>query len=270
MPDKAVAFFIEDILRLQRLKESNKEADSSASLFQGLSEGSLQTLLSNSHMQNVPAQHQIVQQGDEPAYLYLILEGSVKTLRYSANGGEATIRMLKAGETFMDAVIFMGGKSPLNAVALEDSKLLMIPADSVRRHALHDARFACNLLKIITRHYKNAMQQIDSIVTKTPTERLGYYLLKLRLQQGQDSMDVAMPFQKSTIANHLGMTPETFSRALAQIKKMGVDVDQEKLTLRDARVLCHFCDPDTAHSCPGFETEECPFSAECRMQKKCH
>lgn len=266
MPIRAVELFVEDLLRRRRMKD----ADESLSIFQNLSEDSIQALLSNSQIQNVPAQQDIVRQGDNPEHLYLILEGSIKTLRYGADGGEATIRMLKSGETFMDAVIFMGGKSPVHAIAIEDSRLLLIPAATVRHHAIHDAQFACNLLKIVTRHYKNAMQQIDSIITKTPAERLGYYLLKLHLEQGSDSMDVSIPFQKSTIANHLGMTPETFSRALGQMKKMGMDVDQDKLTMHDAFVLCHFCDPDTAHSCPRFETDQCPLTSDSCTEKGCH
>lgn len=269
MPEKSVELFIEDLQRRRHARAKETGVDDSVSLFQGLSDESLQTLLSNSHMSGFSGGQEIVQQGDNPGFLYFIIQGGVKTLRYSTEGEEATIRMLKPGETFMDAVIFMGGKSPINAKAIENSKLLMIPAETVRRHALHDSQFACNLLKIITRHYKAAMQQIDSIVTKNPVERVGYYFLKQHLEQGHDSMDVALPFQKSTIANHLGMTPETFSRALNQIKKMGIDVDQENLTLKDAYALCHFCDLDTAHNCPKFKTEDCPItSSDCG--KRCH
>lgn len=259
MPDKAVTLFIEDLLRRQTLREAGQATEM---LFSGLTADSLQALLSNSFIQNVTAGTQLVEHGELPAYLYFILEGGVKTMRYSSTGSESTLRMLKSGDTFMDAVIFMGGTSPVSAVALQDSRLLLTPAETVRRHALHDSQFACNLLKIVTRHYKNAMQQIDSIVTKNPVERLGYYFLKQHLDQGPQSAEIALPFQKSAIANHLGMTPETFSRALAHIKKMGVDVEQEKLTLRDAHALCRFCDPDTSYDCPEASTARCPHGTD--------
>lgn len=259
MPEKAVELFIEGLAQRKKLRESSRSADEgSSSLFTGMDIDSIQTLLSSSFMHEYPAGKELVQQGDVPAHLYYIIGGTIKTVRYSNEGEEATIRLLGTGETFMDAVIFMGGKSPIGVVTLEDSRFLMIPAEAVRRHALHDAHFACNLLRIVTRHYKNAIQQIDSIVTKTPVERLGYYFLKQHLEQNLDSMDISLSFKKSMIANHLGMTPETFSRALSKIRKMGINVDQEKLTLRDAYTLCHFCDQDTAHICPKFNTDECP------------
>lgn len=67
-----------------------------------------------------------------------------------------------------------------------------------------------------------------------------------------------LPFQKQLIANHLGMTPETFSRSLKEIKKLGIDVERDSVTLRDAYALCHFCDTDTAFMCTDENRAECP------------
>jgi len=241
----------------EKTPSQSVDTNTSVPLFQGLTEDNLQNLLSNSTVRSIEQGREIVQQGDEVKYLYCIVEGSIKTLRSSPEGEEATIRMLKAGETFMDAVIFMGGTSPIRATALKPSKLLMVPAHIIRQQVLRDGQLANNLLHIITRHQKDAWQQLDSIVTKTPVARLGYYFLKLHMEQGADSMDIELPFQKSIIANYLGMKPETFSRALKKIKDMGIDVNQDHITLRDAYALCHFCDTDTAFSCPKHGTPEC-------------
>lgn len=237
-------------------------------LFDKLSAQSLQFLLAHSHTQEYVAQQEIVQQGDRPDWLYLILEGQIKTVRYSPTGEESTLRMLGSGDTFMDAVIFMGGNSPINAVALEKSTVLLLPSEIVRQHALTDPQFATNLLRIVTLHYKTAMQQIDSIVTKTPVERLGYYFLRLHLEQAPKGMEFNLPFQKSMIANHLGMTPETFSRTLAQIKKMGITIEQKHISLQDAFALCHFCDPDMASCCPKSTEPDCPNAEICQGSRK--
>lgn len=258
MPEKMFSPQIEKLSESIRALPASRDNTAQPSLFQGLSEDNLQNLLSNSVIQSVDQGREILQQGDAPEYLYYVIEGSVKTLRSSVDGEESTMRMLKAGDTFMDAVIFMGGTSPIGARAIKDSKLLLIPAKTVRQQVLRDGQFASNLLRIVTRHYKNALQQIDSIVTKNPIERLGYHFLKLHLEQNPDSLDIDLPFQKSMIANHLGMKPETFSRALSKLKAMGIDVDQERITMRDSFTLCHFCDPDTASTCPHHGEDQCP------------
>jgi len=199
----------------------------------------------------------LLAQGDAPKYLYCILSGRVSTTRRSPQGGISTIRMLGSGDTFMDAAIFMDGESPVGVTVLQESRIFMVPHDVVRRIALQDCLFANNLIRIVTRHYKNAIHQIDSLLNRAPLNRVGYYFLKLYLQQKGKSLVIDLPFQKSTIANHLGMVPETFSRALQQIKKRGVRIGQHQVTLRDPYSLCEFCDGDTARKCPNFNTEKC-------------
>lgn len=232
--------------------------DGKPQLFRGLSEGSLKKLLENSSLQNFDGGQTLVQQGDDPMYIYYIVEGHVRTLRSNIDGEEATIRMLEPGDICMEAVVFMGIPSPISVQTVEKSRLMMIPANFVKSFILQDHQFSANLLKIITHHYKNALHQIDAMAIKTPVQRVGYYFLQKHMEQGSDNMDFELPFKKSTIANHLGITPETFSRALGQIKKMGLEVEGEKIRLKDAYALCHFCDLDSAHSCTLSTKEDCP------------
>ena len=99
-------------------------------LFEGLSENSLQALLHRSVMQDYESGRILIQQGDNPECIFLVLDGSLKTSRINEDGGEAIIRMLEAGDTCMEAVLFMGIPSPINVQAMSAAKILKIP-DSV-------------------------------------------------------------------------------------------------------------------------------------------
>ena len=229
-------------------------------LFDSLDEESLQQILAHSLIQEHESSKLLVQQGDIPEGIYLVIEGSVKTLRLNEDGGEATIRMLEPGDTCMEAVLFMGGPSPISVQTLTKCKLLMIPEKIVRNHVLADAQFAVNILRIVTRHYKNAMHQIDAMQIKSPIQRVGYYFLTKHLEAGHDHLEFTLPFKKQIIANYLGMTPETFSRTLKQMKTIGISVDDDVIRMKDAFALCHFCDSDTASSCSRYSDDcsECP------------
>ncbi len=230
-------------------------------LFDGLSESSLQKLLSCSVIQEHEAMKILVQQGDTPEGIYLVIDGTAKTFRLNEGGGEATIRMLESGDTCMEAVLFMGGLSPIFVQALTKCKLLMIPDRIVKSHVLADSGFAVNILRIVTRHYKNAMHQIDAMNIKSPLQRVGYYFLNRHLEAGHDNLEFTLPFKKHTIANHLGMTPETFSRTLRQMKDMGISMEDDLIRMKDAFCLCHFCDSDTASLCnkdSKGDCERCP------------
>lgn len=229
-------------------------------LFDGLSEDSLQEILAHSLIQEFDAATLLVQQGDVPSYVYLVIDGAVKTARLNENGEEATIRMLETGDTCMEAVLFMGGPSPISVQTLTRCKLLMIPERVVRGHVLDNAQFAVNILRIVAHHYKGAVHQIDAMQIKSPLQRIGYYFLNKHLEAGHGNLEFTLPFKKQTIANYLGMTPETFSRALKQMQGLGIHVDDDVIRMKDAYALCHFCDSDTASLCPRHHDDchDCP------------
>lgn len=218
-------------------------------LFDNLSEESLQKILAHSVLQDFEALQLLVQQGASPESIYLVIEGTLKTFRLNEDGREATIRLLEPGDTCMEAVIFMGGPSPISVQTLTKCKLLIIPERIVRLHVIADSQFAVNILRIVTRHYKNAMYQIDAVNIKSPLQRVGYYFLTKHLQSGHSDLEFSLPFKKQIIANYLGMTPETFSRTLHQMKSIGINVDDDMIRMKDAYALCHFCDADTASLC---------------------
>lgn len=230
-------------------------------LFEGLSESSLQALLQRSIMQDYEGGRVLIQQGDSPECIFLVLDGSLKTTRVNEDGGEAIIRMLEAGDTCMEAVLFMGIPSPINVQTMSTAKILRIPASVVKKHVLEDPSFAVNLLRIVARHYKNAMHQIEAMNIKSPLQRVGYYFLLKHIEQGHENLDFKLPFKKQVVANYLGMTPETFSRTLKQMKNIGIKVEEDTIRMGDAYALCHFCDSDTASLCSQqdrIECKECP------------
>ncbi len=227
-------------------------------LFRGLDENALGSILSHAALKNELEGATLVHQGDTPQYLYLILSGSVQTVRTTADGKETPVRLMGVNETFMDAVIFMNAPSPISARVAEPATILMIPAGIIRKMVTINGHFALNMLQITAGFYKKAIHQIESVTAKSPAQRVGYYLLNAYLEQGDPTATTfRLPHQKSVIASHLGMQPETFSRALSQIKKMGIEIDRETIALKDAYSLCLFCDSDMATQCQKFGTPEC-------------
>lgn len=244
---------------LETLYKRFATPDGVCALFKGLHEDTLGFILSHAIIKNEAEGSSIVHQGDVPQYLYLILSGAVQTVRTTPDGKETPVRLMGAGETFMDAVIFMDSPSPISARTAEPSAILMIPAAIIRKMVVQDGAFALNMLQITAGFYKKAIHQIESVTTKSPVQRVGYYLLNAYLEQGNaHATTFRLPHKKSAIASHLGMQPETFSRALAQIKLMGVDIDRETIALKDAHSLCLFCDEDMASLCPDEEKASCP------------
>ena len=75
-------------------------------------------------------------------------------------------------------------------------------------------------------------------------------------------MSFELRFRKTLIASHLGMTPETLSRAFQKMRQLGITVDGSTIRLKDAFALCHFCDLNSRETCEYKDSEHC---ARCRL-----
>ena len=162
-------------------------------IFEGLDHDSLHTIFENSILHDYESGRLLIQQGDTPTHLYLIIKGSLRTLRTNEDGNESVIRLLKDGDTCMEAVIFMGGPSPINVQVIDDVQLLLIPSAFVKTHVLADTQFATNIIKVVTKHYKSALHQIDGMSIKSPVQRVGYYLLEQHLKTNITLWNLSFP-----------------------------------------------------------------------------
>jgi CRP/FNR family transcriptional activator FtrB len=55
---------------------------------------------------------------------------------------------------------------------------------------------------------------------------------------------VVLPYEKNLIASELGMTRESFSRALSSLEKSGIKVEGQTVAIVDRLRLAHECPPD--------------------------
>ncbi len=226
-------------------------------LFKNLEKDYLQTILDHSSVKELQANQTLISQEDSTEQIYIILEGTLKTSRVDKDGDEATLRLFKPQEICLDAAVFADGPSTINIQSTKKSKILAISNKFLYEQVPTNRQLALNFLKIVTKQYKNAIYQIDAISIKSPVHRVGYYLLLKYFELANKRLDFEIPFKKQTIANHLNMTPETFSRTLKHLKTMGVNIQNGRVSLDNRKVLCSFCDSDTAELCAKYKNGKC-------------
>lgn len=230
--------------------------------FAGLPEATMERVLHQGHIRQFGDGRILVHQGAWPQNLYVVLEGQLKTSLINDEGSELTLRMLGPGNTCMAAILFMGNPSPVTVQTYGDTTLWVLPGTLAKKLILKDPKFAANMLKIAVARYSKSIDHIHTIALKTPLQRIGHYLLGEHISRGANDLTFELPYKKSIIASHLGMTPETLSRSFARIKKLGIRIDGQKVCLKDAFALCHFCDLNAGETCPIADKENCPM---CRI-----
>lgn len=196
---------------------------------------------------------------DEPASrIYVILQGWVKVYNGLETGEEAILQMLGAGETLLESSVFLNVPTPVSAQVVEDALLLSIPAPVIRQRIQESPSLALSMLNNVSIRTQRLVQQIELSRLKSAHERVGWFLLRLMLNQKSRGGLIYLPYEKSIIASYLDMRPETFSRALKKFKADGFEITTDTVQMPEDNALCGFCDIDLASQCVRAGSHECP------------
>lgn len=205
-------------------------------IFEDLSDDAVLACVADGHVRVFDRKTTLFVKGEPADRFYLILDGWVKLTRQSMDGSESVISVLTAGDTFAEAAMFSQGGFPVNAVVVEQSRLLVIPSTSVFRCLRENTEYALNIMGSMSRHMRRLVRQIEQLSVKSATERLAIFLLEMC--DGKDgSVRLSLPIEKTLLAGRLGMQPETLSRSLAKLKEDGVETIGSDVEIKDLQVL---------------------------------
>jgi CRP-like cAMP-binding protein len=210
-------------------------------LFAGFTPSVLEALLADAWVQSF-ARNTVLFFQDEPATrFYVVFDGWVKLFRTSEDGDESVISIFGRGESFAEAVIFKGGHYPVGAVAVDDTRLLVVPGKSFIRQLCDHGEYALNIMAAMSRHLHHLVNQVEQLTLKSSTERVAGFLVKLCPKQ-TGAVVVRLPMDKALIAGRLGMQPETLSRSLAKLRRLGVESRGSEVRIPDVLALKHLSD----------------------------
>jgi len=223
------------------IKNPDLELVARLPLFAGLRQGELLDLLIDATVRKY-ARNAVLFLQDEPAnHFYVVLEGWVRLYRETPDGHESVIGVFTRGESFAEAAIFQSEVYPVNAGIVEDARLLTIPAEPFLQHLRNNPELCLNILASMSVHLRRLVRQVEQLTVRSSTERLVDFLLKLTPGEA-DSAIVELPWDKALIAARLGMQPETLSRSLARLRRLGVETKGSRVTIRDLPALRQFAD----------------------------
>ncbi len=201
----------------------------------GLSRPELQRLASIRDQLQYPSQQTVFREGDEARYVYAITSGAAKTYKLLPDGRRQIVGFLFPGDVF--------GLALETGYAYTAEMLTYATACRFPQRKLDE--FKCDvpvldrrLFMLAVKEIERAHEQMLLLGRKTAREKLASFLLALSRraeERGQAASPVALPMSRSDIADFLGLTIETVSRTITQLKKSGVIQvpDTTHVVLRD-------------------------------------
>lgn len=181
----------------------------------------------------------LFQQGEPAKDFFVVLDGWVKVYRQTPEGEEAVVVVFKRGETFAEGAMFAGGRYPVSAETVAPSRVLQVDGMHFRQSILDNPHLAFSMLASMSGHLKALVEQIEQMKLLSGAQRLAEFLLRLCPTAEKEAV-VGLPYDKALIANRLGMKPESLSRSLSRLRRLGVSVEREQVRIADVRRLAHF------------------------------
>lgn len=196
-------------------------------LFEGLEIKRLQNLLQEHRTLQMPAQHQLVFQGDWNDGLFLIRSGVVKVRRLTLQGEEVVIALLGAGEMFGELAMLLGNsRRTADVVALTPLEVVKLRWTTVQQELDHSTGFALEMARLQARRLLSLGRRF-SLRGEDATTRVLATLLELAFCSGYGNDPLApIPDLKQTeIAAIAGLARGTTSRILTQLRSRGTIVE---------------------------------------------
>jgi CRP/FNR family transcriptional activator FtrB len=223
--------------------KSHEKLVASLPLFKGVAPKIRRELLDNAMTQRIAAGAVLFEQGDTPTFQNIILSGSVQLLGHSSQNREVLIDVVRPFNLVMPAAVMVQECYLLQCRAPEMTQLLMIQAASLRAAILKDPILAKRMIFGLAEEVRRMIRQIKNLKLRSTLERVGCYILALSRNNGGRRI-VKFPYEKHLIASELGMTRESFSRALSTLQSEGIVVCGDQVEIVDAERLARVSGPD--------------------------
>lgn len=198
-------------------------------LFSGMTEEALADLLGAALLQQFPAGVVLIHEGHHADFLHVLIDGLVEifTAQEREDWG---ISLVSPVTTFILAAV-VSDQPYLNSVrTLSDSSILLIPAQRVRDIFDQDVAFARVVARELAVAYRSSIKKLKGYMTRSTVERLANWILT-EANKDAGTEAVVIPFDRGTLASHIGTTRENLSRNLAQLTEHGVRIRGREIVI---------------------------------------
>jgi transcriptional regulator, Crp/Fnr famil len=166
---------------------------------------------------------------------FLVLSGTVRLYFSAPDGKEKTVRLFRRGQSFGEALMFMRHDTyPANAVATEDTELLVINNREFREILLGNNELCLAIMGTLAEYVQTLSGQIEMLSVFDARTRLLHYLREHLQGERKNGVLYPLNINKKDLAEYLAIRAETLSRLLKQFEQERVLIwDQRGVTVYD-------------------------------------
>lgn len=184
-------------------------------MFRHMSAATLAALGRQSRTLQVPRGGIIARRSERAPGLMAVVYG-LATLSLKSGKRENILRLLGPGDTFAEAALFLDKPMPVDATALIDTLVVVVPAAPLLALIESDGAFALGMLESMSQRLLELVTDFEATTQHCAIMRVAAYLESLAAP-GIEPVRTSLPASKTVVAARLGVTKETLSRLLRQL-----------------------------------------------------
>jgi CRP/FNR family transcriptional regulator len=175
--------------------------------------------------------------GDACQGLLVVAEGAVELRQVSPRGREQVLHAEGAGATLGEAPLFDGQGYIASAVAVEPTRLVLVPREIVLELCRRHPAVALSMLEAMARRVRSFAGLVEDLAFRQVTERLARHIEAGAGASGRPLLPgtiVDLALTQEQLAARLGTVRELVSRALAQLERAGaIKRSRARIVIRD-------------------------------------
>lgn len=161
-----------------------------------------------------------VYRAEEPSEgLYIVHKGRVKIYRLSETGKEQLVRILEPGDFTGELSLFSESVHDAYAEAMVATELCVMDRNDFQQFLLKYPEISLKVLTEFSTRLSKTEKRAANIALESVDTRIALYLADL--VETTNNKTISLPMTRKDLASHLGTTPETISRKLAEFEDAG-------------------------------------------------
>ena len=204
-------------------------------LFQGIDKVFLEKIFENSILKKSKAKSTIFSEdAQEDQCTFLLKSGIVVISKTNHLGQETSVDIKYPDDIFGWASFIDNGPRAGTATTVVDSEYWVIDSSNTSL-LFKNITFNHNLMVYLTRYIRISEEFISNAHNNRADEKVLFQLLRLGVKVDIDTVIINNKINQTIIASFGGVSRETVSRVLSQLKKLGVlNFDQDKNLIIDS------------------------------------
>lgn len=199
--------------------------------FSKLSDIQLEKLKKISVVKKYNAKEILFYEGDEPIYLYVLLQGTLKVYKTNHKGQQIFLHQFYPGGLVAELAHFEHIPYPATAEFTSNSEVLRIDYQALEKDFFKNPEISFEIIKSLIAKHKILIDVIQKEVILTAEAKVAKFIL--------DNHELFETLKNTQIASVLNLTPETLSRILGRFKASGWIEQEERhhLNILDKEAL---------------------------------